>query len=88
MIGEYRSRSVFNVVTIGANKAFDAVKSELEDAPYNVSLTTCDADLYVEVVEWMIHFMKERIRTVCLAMPYKTFPNVSLLKWYIALLFL
>ena len=75
MIREYRSRSVFNVVTIGADKAFDAVKSELEDAPYNVSLTTCDADRHVEVVERMIRFVKERIRTVCLAMPYKSIPK-------------
>ena len=69
VIREYRSRSVFNVVTIGANKAFNAVKSELEVAPYNVSLTTCDADRHVEVVERMIRFVKERIQTVRLAMP-------------------
>ena len=75
MIREYRSRSVFNVVTIGADKAFDAVKSELEDAPYNVSLTTCDADRHVEVVERTIRFVKERIRTVLLGMPYKSIPK-------------
>ena len=60
MIREYRFQSVFNVVTIGADKAFDAIKSELEDAPYNVSLTTCDADRHVEVVERMIRFVKKK----------------------------
>ena len=75
MIREYRSRSVFNIVTIGVDKAFNAIKSELEDAPYNVSLTTCDADRHVEVVKRMIRFVKERIRTINLAMPYKTIPK-------------
>ena len=44
MIKVYRARGVFEVVSIGANKAFDAVEAEMKDEPYNVSLTMCDAD--------------------------------------------
>ena len=75
MIREYRARGVFDVVSIGADKAFDAVEYEIKDEPYNVTLTTCDADRHVEFVERMIRFMKERIRTVRIAIPYKTIPK-------------
>ena len=74
MIREYRSRGVFEVITIGGDNAFDPIKSELEDEPYNVTLDTCDANRHVEVVERMISFTKERIRAVRVAMPYERLP--------------
>ena len=75
MIRVYRARGVFEVISIGADKAFDAVESEIKDEPYNVTLTTCDADRHVEFVKRMLRFVKERIRTVRLAMPYKVLPK-------------
>ena len=74
MIREYRSRGVFEVITIGGDNAFEPIKSELEDEPYNVTLDTCDANRHVEVVERMIRFTKERIRAVRVAMPYERLP--------------
>ena len=70
-----RARGVFKVITISADGAFDPIKSELKDEPYNVKLSTCDADCHVEFVERMIKFVKERIRVVQVAMPYKTIPK-------------
>ena len=61
MIREYRAQEVFDFIGIGANEAFKSIKSELEDKPYQVALTTCDANRYVEVIERMIRFVKERI---------------------------
>ena len=74
MLREYRSRGVFEVISIGGDNAFDAIKSELKDEPYNVTLDTCDANRHVEVVERMIRFTKERIRAVRVAMPYDRLP--------------
>jgi hypothetical protein len=51
MIQTYKSRSVFTVVSIEADGAFESIKHELQDKPYNVALTTCDADRHVEMVE-------------------------------------
>ena len=75
MIREYHSRGIFNIISIGADKAFDAIVSEIKDEPYNVTLTTCDANYHVEDVERMIRFMKEQIQTVRVAMLYKTIPK-------------
>ena len=75
MLREYRARGIFDVVSIGADKAFDAIEAELKNEPYNVTLTTCVADRHVEFVERMIRFVKERIRTVRVTMPYKTIPK-------------
>ena len=61
MLREYQAHGIFNVVRIGADKAFDAIESKLKDEPYNVTLTTCDANQNVEVIEIMIRFVKERI---------------------------
>ena len=61
MICEYRSRRIFDVGSIGIDKAFEAIESEIKDEPYNVTLTTCDADCHVEFVERMIRFVKEQI---------------------------
>ena len=72
MIREYCSQGIFDVISIGAEKAFDAIESEIKDEPYNVTLTTCDTNRHVEYVERMIRFVKERIHTVRVAMPYKT----------------
>ena len=54
MICVYCARGIFEVVSIGTDKAFDAVESEIKDKPYNVTLTTCDADRHGEFVERMI----------------------------------
>ena len=75
MLRKYRARGIFDVVSIGADKAFDAIESKLKDEPYNVTLTPCDTNCHVEFVERMIRFVKERIRTVRVAMPYKTIPK-------------
>ena len=74
MLREYRARGVFEVISIGGDNAFDAIKSELKNEPYNVTLDTCDANRHVEVVERMIRFTKERIRAVRVAMPYDRLP--------------
>ena len=58
-----------------SDKDFDAVKSELANEPYNVILTTCDADRHVEVIERMIRFVKERVRAVRLDMPFRKIPK-------------
>ena len=57
MIREYRARGMFEVVSIGANNAFVAIKSELKDEPYNVTLTPCDVNRHVEFLERMISFV-------------------------------
>jgi hypothetical protein len=75
MIQTYKSRSVFTVVTIEADGAFESIKHELQDEPYNVTLTTCDADRHVETVERQIRFLKERIRAVRMMMPYNKLPK-------------
>ena len=64
MIREYRARGVFEVISISADKEFDSIKSILEDKPYQIALTTCNADQHVETIEGMIRFVKERIRVV------------------------
>jgi hypothetical protein len=75
MIQTYKSRSVFPVVTIEADGAFESIKHELQDDPYDVTLSTCDADRHVETVERQIQFLKERTRAVRLMMPYKKIPK-------------
>ena len=44
MISEYRARGVFDIISIGANKAFNSIKSILEDKPYQIALTTCNVN--------------------------------------------
>jgi hypothetical protein len=75
MMQTYKSRSVFTVVTIEADGAFESIKHELQGEPYQVTLSTCDADRHVETVERQIRFLKERIRSVRLMMPYKKIPK-------------
>ena len=75
MITEYRARGVFGVISIGANKAFNSVKSILKDKLYQIALTMCNAIWHIEVIERMIRFVKERIRVVWLAMTYTTIPK-------------
>ena len=75
IIQSYKSRSVFKVVTMEADGAFECIKHELQDKPYNITLSTCDADRHVETVERQIRFLKERIRAVRLMMPYKKIPR-------------
>ena len=59
MIRESHSRGIFDVVSIGADKAYNAIESMIKDESYNVTLTTCDADRHVEFVERMIRFVKK-----------------------------
>ena len=54
MLCTYRVRGKFTVITIGTDKAFDSIKSELHDNPYQVTLTICNAYQHVEVKERMI----------------------------------
>ena len=61
MIRVYCAKGVFEVVSIGGDKVFDTVESEIKDKPYNVTLTTCDADRHVELAKRKIRFVKERI---------------------------
>ena len=75
MIRDYRSRGISDVVSIGPDKAFDAIESEIKNEPYDVTLTTCDADRHVEYIERMISFVKEQIRTMRVVMPYKIIPK-------------
>jgi hypothetical protein len=75
MVQTYRSRSVFNVVTIEADGAFESIKHELQSKPYNITLTRCDTNRHVETFERQIRFLKERIRAVRLMMPYKRLPK-------------
>jgi hypothetical protein len=75
MMKTYRSRNIFRVVTIEADGAFDSIRHELQDEPYQVALSICDADRHVEIVERQIRFLKERIRAVRLMMPYKKLPK-------------
>jgi hypothetical protein len=54
MIQTYKSRGVFSVVSIEADGAFKSIKHDLQDKPYQVELTTCDADRHVETIERQI----------------------------------
>jgi hypothetical protein len=51
MLRMYRSRHPLRVTTIEADGAFKAIRQELQDEPYQVALTTCDADRHVETIE-------------------------------------
>ena len=44
MIHKYQARGIFNVISISADKAFDAIEFIIKDEPYRVTLTTCDID--------------------------------------------
>jgi hypothetical protein len=75
MIQTYKSRSVFNVITIEADGAFQSIKHELHAEPYNIALTTCNANRHGETVERQIRFLKEQIRSVRIMMPYNKTPK-------------
>ena len=75
MIQDYRAQGFFNVISISANKAFELNKSKIEDKPYQVALTMCDANRHVKEIERMIRFVKERIQVVRFAMLYKIIPK-------------
>jgi hypothetical protein len=75
MIQTYKSRSVFNVVTIEVDGAFESIKHELQAEPYKITLTTCEADRHVKIVKRQIRFLKERIGAVRMMMPYKKIPK-------------
>ena len=61
MIQEYRAQGVVNVVGVGTDKAFESIKSEFENKPYQIALTTCDANRHVEVIKIIIGFVREII---------------------------
>lgn len=70
MIRVCRARDSFVIKTIGANKLFDAIKLEIEDNPYRVILTKCDANIHVdEVIKRMTRLVKDRVRLARLDMP-------------------
>ena len=71
---------IFYYISIGADKAFDAIESEIKNEQYNVTLTTFDADSHVECVERMIQFLKEQIHTIKVTMPYKTIPKPMMIE--------
>jgi hypothetical protein len=74
MIRMYRSRHPLRVVKIESDGLFEAVRQELQDKPYQVALITCDADRHVETIERQIRFVKERIGSVRMMLPYKKLP--------------
>jgi hypothetical protein len=74
MIRMYRIRHPLRVVQIEADGAFESIRQELQDEPYQVALITCDADRHVETIERQIRFVKERIRSVKMMLPYKKLP--------------
>ena len=76
----YRTRSIFIVTTIGTGNAFNSIKFKLRDNPYQVTLTTCDDNQHVKVIARMIHFIKEHVRVVHLAMSYKKTPKQFTIK--------
>jgi hypothetical protein len=80
MLRMYRSRHPIRVVSIEADGAFESVRQELQDEPYQVSLTTCDADRHVETIERQIRFVKERIRSVRMMLPYSKLPKRFLIE--------
>jgi hypothetical protein len=71
MLQMYRSRHPLRVLTIEADGAFEAIRQELQDQPYQVALSTCDAGQHVETIERQIRFVKERIRSVRMMLPYR-----------------
>jgi hypothetical protein len=75
MIQTYKSRGIFTVVTIEADGAFESIKHELQDDPYRITLSMCDADRHVKTVKKQIRFFKERIQAVRMIMPYKKIPK-------------
>jgi hypothetical protein len=75
MMKTYRGRNVFKVVTIEADGSFESIRHELQSEPYQVALSICDADRHVETIKRQIRFLKERIRSVRLMMPYKKLPK-------------
>jgi hypothetical protein len=54
MLRVYQSRHPLRVLTIEAESAFEAICQELQDEPYQVALSTCDADRHVETIERQI----------------------------------
>lgn len=80
MIREYQSRNVVEVISIGVDKSFDAVKYILKDKPYQISLATCNVNQHSKTIERTIRFVKERIRVVRLAMPYTIIPKRCTIK--------
>ena len=80
MLIMYRSRQPLQVTTMEADGAFEAIRQDLQDKPYEIALTTCDADRHVEIIERQIRFVKERIRSVRMMLPYKRLPKRFLIE--------
>lgn len=60
MIHKYRMRSILNGMKISGDKAFEYIKSELEDKPYQVTLTTSGTDYHIEAIGRMVRLLKEK----------------------------
>jgi hypothetical protein len=75
MLRIYQSRHPLRVLTIEADGAFEAIRQELQDQQYQVALSTGDADRHMETIERQIRFVKERIRSVRMMLPYKKLPK-------------
>ena len=87
MIHKYRAQGVFNIVSIRADKVFDSIKSKHKDELYNVTLTTCDTNHHVEIIERMNQFVKERISSCAFSYAVYHHPkNVLQLRWCTVLL--
>jgi hypothetical protein len=80
MLRIYQSRHPLRVLTIKADGAFEAIHQELQDQPYQVALSTCDADQHVETIERQIRSVKEWIRSVQMMLPYKKLPKRFLIE--------
>jgi hypothetical protein len=80
MLQIYQSRHPLRVLTIEGDGAFEAIRQELQDQPYQVALSTCDAHQHVETIERQIRFVKERIRSVRMMVPYKRLPKQFLIE--------
>ena len=66
MICEYRAQGIFNVISIDVDKAFDSIKSKLENEQYKNTLLMCGINQHIEVIERIIQFVNERIHKLCL----------------------
>jgi hypothetical protein len=80
MLRIYQSCHLLRVLAIEADGAFEAIRQELQDEPYQVALSTCDADRHVETIERQTRFIKERIRSVRMLLPYKKLPKRFLIE--------
>ena len=73
IVAEYKSRG-FCVKTASADNAFAPLKDWMMEE-LQIVLTTCDSDSHVPRAENAIKLVKERVRCIQSAMPFKRFPR-------------